>query len=85
MQGEIVSTLPMDDAISVPFRMGEDPWYDELAARLLIATKKGRKAEGGSMERYALDIFEHFKGDLLFVVLFGLFYSFRSRKRRRGE
>ena len=62
--GDLIAEVTLDPAISAPFRLGNDPWYAELAARLL-AVADGKLQHQEEITRYfAQDLFESLDGTI---------------------
>jgi hypothetical protein len=60
--GDLIAEVKLDPIISVPFRLGNDPWYAELAARLL-AVADGKLLPAEDVTRFfAQDLFESLDG-----------------------
>ena len=60
--GELIAEVKLDPVISVPFRLGNDPWYAELAARLLAVADGELQFEEESTKYFAQDLFESLDG-----------------------
>jgi hypothetical protein len=61
-RGDVIAEVKLDPAISTPFRLGNDPWYAELAARLLAVADGKLPVEEDVTRRFAQDLFESFAG-----------------------
>ncbi len=60
--GDVIAEVPLDPIIAVPFRLGNDPWYGELAARLLMVSEGSLRTTDPVTRSFAVDLFESLEG-----------------------